>query len=569
MNNNRWSNLIVKQLVQHGVRHFCIAPGSQSTGLVLAVADHPLTIKHVHFDERGLGYFALGIARAQNEPVAIITTSGSAVANLLPAIIEADKGHIPLLILSADRNISLHDCGANQTIDQLSMLTPYVRHQRTLPSVAEEQRDEFVAAAISEAIFQATNQDRGPVHLNIPYKKPLFDESVPHLVDDLPIHMSIQANKPTFDPQQIQSLQERFSGVEKGMILVGEMQELEELEEIFQLAMTLGWPIVSDIHSNLRSLGTSSYHIRYALDALMQGVLGKEYIPDVVLHLGGRIVASPYLQWLKTEEVSTYYHVDKYRESVNPFMLVTHRVLLDPIEFCRLLRQDLPLRSESVFLAKWQELSLNMTERVENFLGRHNQLTEPYLAYMVANQFPEIHHLFLGNSMPVRDMDRLFYPDRPCGKVFGNRGHSGIDGNIATAIGIATALQEPLLAILGDMTCLHDLNSFALLAKSKLPITFVIINNQGGTIFNFLPIAKQSSALGPYFRSDHVFTFEKVAEMFGIDYARVDTPEGVLEELGNQKIIELSLSHDENVDFHEKLQKGLAKSRRKVLAYRL
>lgn len=451
---------IIDQLINQGVTAFCIAPGSRSAPLALAAADHPQARTYVHFDERGLGFFALGLAQGAKKPVALIVTSGTAVGNLLPAVMEAHHSHTPLILLTADRPSELLDCGANQATDQVKIFSSFVRFQTTLDLTTPEK-------AVRTKIAHSCTFS-GPVHLNCPFREPF--STTPKTAFGAPLS--------THKPQLVAPPQ--TTTAKRGLILIG---KVPEVAPILRLAERLAWPVFADILSQARLTPTPE-QIRHL-----------DLKPDLVLHFGERLTEKKVLQldcpWM---------HVSPHPELQDPAGRVTTRFQSDIEPFCETFQAS----TEPGWLAQW--------------LHRKSEPAVCPEAQAIQRLDPQGAAVFLGASMPIRLADRFLFPQN-CYGFFSNRGLSGIDGNIATAAGLAEGLKRPVIAFLGDQTCLHDLNSFALL--KHYPVQLIISNNFGGRIFSHLTY-KDSPHYERLFANEHTLHFEGAAQMFGLSYTRWD-----------------------------------------------
>lgn len=496
--NQPWARQLVKEIIHQGVRSFCIAPGSRSTPLALALAEHPLAKTLLHFDERGLAFHALGIAKSGNAPVAIVVTSGTAVGNLLPAIMEAYHSHVPLLILTADRPPELRDVGANQTGDQVKLFGDYVRGFYDLPCPDPALPKNYLGSLIAHAMRQVMS---GPVHLNCMFRDPLIGKQSGPTGSRHAHTQSIQS-RARFEQKDLEHLADSLGEVEKGLILVGNIGNPHSLDPLILLARRLQWPILPDILSSPRWNALSDFTLPFYENLTLNC--------DAVIHLGDRMTSKKFLSL----SPSLYVHVTPYKERIDPAHLVTHRCQGDPMDFCMKMGSILSGRRPSPHL---QNLlgSGHAVEKKLPFLK--DNFSEPSLFPLLANTLSTDTALFIGNSMPIRDADSFFFPKKPTGPIFANRGLSGIDGNIATAKGIAQGHNSPVVAIMGDLTFLHDLNSLAI--PSKHPILFIVINNHGGGIFQTLPIAQKKSAL-EYFVTPHTYSFKHIAAQFGLAYSK-------------------------------------------------
>lgn len=495
---------LIDQLIQQGVGSFCMAPGSRSTPLMLAAVSHPKAKTHVHYDERGLGFFALGIAKASQKPVAIIVTSGTALGNLFPSVMEAYHSHTPLILLTADRPHELRNAGANQTCDQIKLFQPFVHFQTDLPTSCDEKTIRSIGA---QAYFAA----KGPVHLNCPFKEPLFEEIKP--VEGRPIE--IVEPRLVIDPYRTKK--------SKGLILVGQLPSLKDTRAVLALANRLQWPVFADILSNARSYPTKE-QIKY-FDWIHKPT------PDFVLHFGKRMTSKKVLEWLK-EILVEYIHISPWPDLEDPERILTSRVQADIGEFCKLFEGGHDLQ----WLSSWEDK--------EPLFEEEGTFTEVHAMRHIANVLPEEFGVFLGNGMPIRDADHFLFP-KHCHRFFANRGLSGIDGNIATLAGVAN--EMPILGFIGDQAALHDLNSLPLLKKTKHQVILIISNNFGGGIFHHLSIAK-SAHFEEFWAAAHELRFEKAAQMFDIPYTSFDQLDKVLTQT---TILELITNRKQNYRYQK------------------
>ncbi|OBW91995.1 2-succinyl-5-enolpyruvyl-6-hydroxy-3-cyclohexene-1-carboxylic-acid synthase [Gallibacterium salpingitidis] len=512
--NRCWSKVILKTLLNYGVKHICIAPGSRSTPLTLEAArlqDASMVTCHTHFDERGLGFFALGLAKAQLNPVAIIVTSGTAVANLYPAIVEAYQTQANLIILSADRPLELIDCGANQAIPQENMFAHYPVATVNLPKPSQDYAANWLVSTLEQACHQQ-KLTPGVVHINVPFAEPLYQADLAQIDTHnwlQPIKTWLNGNKPwTQHPDnQIEVLiHEKWDlwRTRKGVVVVGRLP-LEQTMGIATWANTMGWILLTDIQSGVEAT------LPYADIWLANQTVFKQLLQaDIVIQLGSGIISKRINQFLNAFQ-GEYWLVDASQRRLDPSH---HQQTRFHAKVHHWLRAHPPLRQKP-WLLEPLALSQFCATFIEQQVG--SNLNEASLAHHVERLLPNNGVLFLGNSLFVRLVDALCklpnnYP------VYTNRGASGIDGLLATAAGIATAKELPLVVMLGDISTLHDLNSFALFRKLNLPTIIFVINNNGGAIFDMLPV--DTEAKEQYYRLPHSLDFSQIAAMFELNYSR-------------------------------------------------
>lgn len=502
------SNWIIDTLVQHGITKFCIAPGSRSTPLAIAAADHPQADITVHFDERGLGFYALGCSMATKKPTAIITTSGTAVANLYPAVMEAFHSNVPLIILTADRPHELRDCGANQAIDQVKFFANCIRAQTDLSPHLDEKN---LRSIISQNVFQS---HQGPVHINCPFQEPLYAPQIFSSKD--PVHFSF----PTLVAKPL------HVDAKRGVILLGNINE--DPTHVLNLAKRLQWPVFADLLSQARRTPTPEQIRNFPINEK----------PDFILHFGDRFISKHLLEWAKDTPMA---HVSPHPSLQDPSRRLSMRIQSDIAPFCDTFTAD----TDPEWLPLLQELDRNTTQII------NDHFEKPFTEAHAIRNLPNNRPIFFGNSMPIREADQFYFPEK-APPIFANRGSSGIDGNIATIAGLAAGLKSPILAFIGDQTALHDLNSFPLIKKHQ--ILLIISNNYGGAIFDHLPVSK-SPHLDRLFTAAHSWNFEGAANMFDIPYLR---KEGNMDNLPAYGIVELITNRKENFLFQEELKKLLS-----------
>lgn len=472
VNNGTWAWLIVEELVRNGVDLFCISPGARSTPLILAIARHDKAQSKIFYDERAAAYYAVGYSKALGKPAVLVSTSGTAVANYFPAIIEASKDSAPLIVLTADRPPELYDTGANQTIDQVKIFGDYISWYSGLPCPDEKIPAAMVLTTIDQLYYRSSD---GPVHLNCMFRKPLEEPCC--IPDDENIQRWLHRGGPythyskkytTIDDDG--ELAEIISHHEKGLFIVGGRANGNALVSLLK---KVGWPIYLDIRA--RGLMVDHWD-KY------------DYRPEIVIHFGDPVVSAKRQQWL--EQLSLEYYV-----VVN----------------------DHPGRQDQGHCVTWHiesDINLLCQRLLEKVSKTHFSRQE---ACQYNDIIPDGWGIFIGNSMAIRHMDRWanFKKSVPIGT---NRGASGIDGTVASAVGFAEGLRCPVVALIGDITALHDLNSFMLVQKSSYPVIVVIINDDGGGIFSLLPVVEHEDVFEQFFRAPHGCNFVNIARMFHLPY---------------------------------------------------
>ncbi len=529
--NSFWAELIVEELVRCGVGHFCITPGSRSTPLVVAAARNTKAHCTLCFDERSAGFYAMGYAKAANKPAAVITTSGTAVANLLPAVTEAHMGRIPMLLMTADRPDELTDTGANQTLQQTDMFAGFLRWRHSLPCPAEVFAPEAVLTTIDQAVFRTQSLGGGPVHLNCRYREPL-EPSTQDIKKDYTANISnwMDWDAPFTSYQKIQRCPEdefldNVAGIvretERGLIVIGGLKMGFEQEKILALAEKLNWPIYADITSGVRLTSGTTSCIRYFDQQILSSNFNQAVRPSVVLHFGGRTTSKRLDQFLDDCRPDHYVIIQASPDRYDRVHAATMRVYADPAWAAEMICEKVDKREGTPHSDLMRNISTRTNAAIEQMVEDDIRLSEPFVCRYLSTVVPDGSCLFLSNSMPVRDMDLYGVNNRKHIFSAANRGVSGIDGILSTAIGITTAREAPTTLVIGDMAFIHDLNALAFLSRQAGPIIVVLINNQGGGIFDFLPISQHTDVLEKFFVARHDFQFSGVCETFKIDYHEV------------------------------------------------
>ena len=553
--NEIWAYKLIDALIAQGIDYFCCAPGSRSTPLALAIANHPKTRRIVHFDERGLCFHAVGFGKATKKPAIVIATSGTAIGNLMPGVMEAHYERVPLILLTADRPPELRDCGANQTCDQVKLFNNFARWQVDLPCPDPCLSDRYLASTISHALAMATCPPAGPVQINCMFREPLF--SMPSSIGPISVGHRVSFESAMQHPSEeaVNSWREILSTKRRGIIIAGSCST-DISEAVFSLAERLKWPIFADILSSLRTVEGPPALITH-FDPILK--LKNEISVEAIIQFGDRFVSKTLAQWLEKQTLEFFLHISDHPMRQDPSHLITHRVQSCPKIFTRKLLFALSSEHEGHWQADWHHWDQKCKQTLANFFSNQTSLTEPGIVWEIASFLSEEWSLFVGTSMPVRDANQFFLPAARCGTIFGNRGVSGIDGITATASGIASGKGKPLLALIGDLTFLHDLTSLALLSKVEQAVVLCVVNNGGGGIFSFLPVSKRKEAFEEFIVAAHEMTFQSAASLFNIPYFHPETPAEFGDLLFHQKkkphscIIEITTDRGENVQLHEQI----------------
>jgi 2-succinyl-5-enolpyruvyl-6-hydroxy-3-cyclohexene-1-carboxylate synthase len=560
-----WADFLVEELLRQGVEYFCIAPGSRSSPLITPIVSRAGKIQtFVHYDERALAFHALGYGRATQKPAAVITTSGTAAANLYPAIIEASAEEIPLIVITADRPPELLDAKANQAIDQIKLYGTYPRLFSQVPCPDSQAPLEFVLTTAAQAYSTSTGPHSGPVHINFQFREPLAPTA--NLNCSVPSHLESyrKSGRPyssysktdlRASPPEMKSFAAFLNQSEKGVIVVGQLKNIDESKAVQTLIDKMKWPVLADAMAGLP-------FTLYGDLILMSCKTRKNLKPDAVLRLGGRLTSQRIQTFLNESKAQTL-TVQSYSGRQNPFHQPGMFVHCDLRGFCDEITSDLNPIKNMNWLNRWTESSRACHDTLKSYFNSENGLTEPGVAESVSKHLPKSAALFCASSMPIRDLN-LFGKWQDLTRVSSNRGASGIDGTIATASGFACGLKKPVTLLIGDLALLHDLNSLSALKDLTYPVIVVVVNNDGGGIFSFLPISKiEAEAFEKFWATPHQLTFQKAAEQFNLSYRSPKTKKEFIQnytESAQSKfptLIEINTHRSENFKLHKTIEEQM------------
>ncbi|MFZ6030202.1 MAG: 2-succinyl-5-enolpyruvyl-6-hydroxy-3-cyclohexene-1-carboxylic-acid synthase [Chloroflexota bacterium] len=532
-----WAQVLVDELARGGLRRVVIAPGSRSTPLTLAFTAHEKMHCTLQLDERSAAFFALGLTLAGGEPAALVCTSGTAAAEFFPAIIEASQSDVPLLVLTADRPPELRDSGANQTIDQIKLYGGYARWQADLPVPETDPTPatlRYLRACAARALAAARglSSPPGPVHLNLPFRKPLE----PH--DRLEWQATIQAAashaRPPHTPwtqigrglrlpsdAQIDRLAGVLKGRARGLIVAGPRTPGGNLPAaLLRLAQAGGYPLLADPLSGMRFglAETRPVIAGYAL-GLASGLSEQLPQPEAVLRFGAPPTANAllgYLEALPAETPQVAIQADgRWQDGAHT---LSHLLAVDEAQCCEALAARLHAASpDAGWLASWRALDARVQAELDTA-----PLCEGMLVRALFDALPSRANVVLANSLPLRHVDE-FVPASAKGlRLFGCRGASGIDGAVSTALGVAASSERPTLFLTGDLSFYHDQNGLFALKKQGIKITIVLINNDGGGIFRRLPVSRFEPPFHEWFITPHGLDFSPTAQQYGLAYRRCE-----------------------------------------------
>ncbi len=518
---------LVDELVRGGVRHACVSPGSRSTPLALALDRHPGVIAHVHLDERSSAFFALGLAKALREPVAVACTSGTAAAEFFPAVVEASQSRVPLILLTADRPPRLRGTGANQTIDQVELYGRYVRAYLEAPLPATDDDREGWASVAREAVDTSRGsrasdgsalRPAGPVHINTPVDEPLTPD-----VTDLP-PASTSVERP-FEPFVARDPYAKLVASMEGdsLLLAGPMSGSSG--DLVALATGLHSPLIADPLSDGRrtasDLGPPSTAMTAGVPLLENDRWRSEHMPRTVVLLGGAPTSRAALALLG--DVPRIVVVDDGHLDPVPDRPDAIRIRFPPAMVAAVGAAGEPEESGAVtsWLAAWKQADTTARSTIDSLLDGWDEPSEMRVARDLPAAIPDGGTLFVGNSMPVRDLDAFMAP-RDGLRVLGNRGASGIDGLLSTALGVAASGTGPTFALLGDLSFLYDAGALLWNASRDIDLVVVVNDNAGGQIFAGLgQRTLPADELEHLFVTPHGVDLERLCSAAGAGHARV------------------------------------------------
>jgi 2-succinyl-5-enolpyruvyl-6-hydroxy-3-cyclohexene-1-carboxylate synthase len=517
---------LVDEWIRSGVTDAVVCPGSRSTPMALALASHPGVRVHVHPDERSAAFTALGLGRATGRPAPVVTTSGTAAAELHAAVIEADLDRVPLLAVTADRPPELRQVGAPQAIDQVHLFGRSVRWFAD-PGPPEAEAVASWRSIGSRAVLEAVGSPPGPVHLNLAFREPLLGAApvvVPGRAAGRPWHSRSVAGSAVAEHQVAEVIEELARRGTRGVIVAG--GGVTDPDGVLALAGEVGWPVLADPRSGCRRAVPAA--VAHA-DAIIRADTALRHA-DVVLRLGSLPASKVLTRWLDDLDVAQVL-VDVDATWLDPGRTASVLVRAEPGALCRALVGRLAA-ADPRWLAAWRVADDAVEQVVASRLDGPRVPTEPGTARAVVAALPEEAALVVSSSMPVRDVEWWTGPIDGC-CVHVNRGANGIDGVVSTAVGVALA-GRPVVLLIGDLALLHDTNGLLGAAVRDISLCIVVVDNDGGGIFSFLPQAEELDAdrFEQLFGTPHGVDIEALAAVHGAEVLRADTAEDVTAAVG-------------------------------------
>ena len=532
--NALWARVLIDEIAGAGVRHLCASPGSRSSPLIIAAQERAGLDVTLHLDERSASYFALGIARATGVPVALLCTSGTAAANYLPAVIEASQTGVPLLVLTADRPPELRHSGAPQTCDQLHLFGRNVRVFRDLPlPEADVAMLRAAGAIVAHAVAAARRPLPGPVHLNIPLREPLAPvpqdtDAVQALDSQYRASLRGEPRQLAIDPtstgvpsdESIARLAEFIEQSGRCLFVAGPEAagDPEEAQLLIATAAAAGVPLLADVASGIRFRAGEQDPVCGHADLFLRGgpFAGPDG-PDLVVRFGRDPVSKTISSYLSRHRpILVSIQPDLERRDPDALASWVLEARIDAL--CDRLISQLTRRTGDPRRMRWCSLFLRAEETSRGILARGPLPLEAAATRAAVQAMPPGAALFLSNSMPIRWAEAYCPVSASGTSVHVSRGVSGIDGITSTALGISAATARPLLLVTGDIAFIHDVGGLFAARHASRPVVILLLNNDGGGIFSFLPIGEYPELCEPLFRTPHGCRLDAASSLFGVEH---------------------------------------------------
>ena len=575
--NTVWASVLVETLAQLGLKTAILCPGSRSTPLTIAFAQHYSIETIPILDERSAAFFALGIAKKSGLPTVLVCTSGTAGANFYPAIIEAKESRVPLLILTADRPPELRDCHAGQTIDQVRLYNNYPNFQTELsiPSL-----DLGLLGYLRQTLIYAWERSQFPisgvVHLNIPFRDPLHPVFQPEtealkaiFPDDFFAKINLSKTQ-IFSNIDISNYLKLWYNYSQGIIVAGVAQpENPEVycQAIAHLSQHLNYPVLAEGLSPVRNYYNLNPYLISTYDLILRNsTLAEKLAPEVVIQVGDLPTSKTLRNWLEQQQPDCFILDPSYQNLDGLHGKTTHLRIsieqlskqIDPAKYPKQIHLD----QSNLYANYWYELETQSRNNIDKKLNLTQSLIEPKVAWLLSQILPKNTPIFISNSMPVRDVEFFWCPNNSNIQPFFNRGANGIDGTLSTALGIAHYQQSSIL-LTGDLALLHDTNGFLIRNKFIGHLTIILINNNGGGIFEMLPISQFDPPFEEYFTTPQNINFAQLAVTYNIEYEQIQSWEQLQQKLNplpqtGIRILEIPTNRKTDTQWRQKYLKQLA-----------
>ncbi len=571
--NTALASALVEELARCGVRHAVLSPGSRSTPLAVALHREPAIELRVIVDERSAAFFALGAAQATGAPVAMLCTSGTAAANFHPAICEADESAVPLIALTADRPPELRGIGTGQTIDQLKLYGDSVRWFCEVGTHDADDVGLLHYRSVACRAFAAARGDTrpGPVHLNLAWREPLAPLEEPGAVtatdplaregrEGRPL-TALASPPPPPDSFVIEELSKRVGAASRGLIVAGRQTDPELRDPLASLAAAAGMPILAEPTSQLRSGPHDRSHVVSTYDSILRAEAAPDH-PDLVLRFGEMPTSKPLRQWLAASGADELV-IDPAGGWNEPSSRAAALVRVDPAALAKGIAGRLPELVKDGWVESWVGAEAKSRAALADALSGLGAPSEPGLATTLGTSYEDGDLVYTASSMPIRDQETFLPPGEADVLFLANRGANGIDGLVSSGIGAAHASGRPTTIVTGDLGLLHDLGGLAALREVSTPVRIVVVNNDGGGIFHFLPQeqAMKEAEFEALLGTPRGVDVAKAAAMFGLEHRRVadlgELPQALAAGTG---LIEVRVDRAKNVAIHQRLAAAVAEA---------
>ncbi|MDZ7718963.1 MAG: 2-succinyl-5-enolpyruvyl-6-hydroxy-3-cyclohexene-1-carboxylic-acid synthase [Balneolaceae bacterium] len=523
-----WSTTLLNSLYKNGVRHAIISPGSRSTPLTLAAAIHPGIQKQVVLDERSAAFIALGIGKSTGMPAVLICTSGTAVANYMPAVVEAKESGVPMILLTADRPPNLRNLGSSQTVDQIKIFGDQTVFFHEAGEPVNKEEDLKRIEYLGKQAIECSKDSGGAAQINLPFRKPLEPtaEALQEEKEKLKASTFSEDFTPSPDQSEItlsKEVIELISSSKHPLLIAGPADPQHALNRQIDLfADHLNAPVLAEPGSQLSD--TTNQIARF--DQFIRNPDMRQRLqPDLIIRFGDQPYSSSLLWALEAWQEIPVIHFTARRTTQDHAMSVSHKII------CR--KQDsidhkiIQSNSSENWVEEWLSLNKKASEGLAQKINASHELTDGSVFNYFSNQLSENWNVMLSNSLPARDM-LTFGKSRK--NQFVNRGAAGIDGVLSTALGIHFSSDRPTCCFIGDLAFLHDSNAlYTLQQDSDRPFVAIIINNQGGNIFQMLPIHRKEDRAIPeeiyqtYFQTPQKTDISHLAKASGIRYQKIES----------------------------------------------
>jgi 2-succinyl-5-enolpyruvyl-6-hydroxy-3-cyclohexene-1-carboxylate synthase len=569
--NSAFARCLVDEWSRAGLTDAVASPGSRSTPLALALADHPGFRVHVHLDERSAGFFGLGLAKASGRPAVVVCTSGTAAANFHPAVLEAFHSREPMIVCTADRPPELRDVGAGQSVDQSHLYGRAVRwyFEPDPPGDGNEMNGTWRWMA-ARALAEAQGPPSGPVHLNLPFRDPLVPGRTPEKPDEVPSFglgsrkgddpwVGVKRPRRIADSGIVEALSTRVASTTRGIVVAGWGAAVGS-DPICRIARAARWPILADPISSLRvgEMAVSTYDALSRIDQVRE-----ELAPDLVLRVGAPLTSKHAMSWLGKAPMVM---IGPDRSWSDPQRAAEQVLEVEPDSLLEAVADRVDRDRDDSWLSSWMQAESRARSVIDALLDSWSEPFEGRIARDVMSGIPDASALVVASSMPVRDLETFARP-RAGITVMANRGVNGIDGFVSTVLGIAAGRARPsTVALVGDLCLLHDANGLLASSRRGIDAVFVVLDNNGGGIFSFLPQAALPAHFEQLFGTPQDVDFHRLGALYGVGVRDVPHSEDLVPAIhgaiaaGGVQIVRAVTERHENLERHREVIRAVGEA---------